>query len=153
MRLLLALLLLVLTSCARIPSPGEALKAPSFSLKTIKGEVIELRDFEGRRVLLNFWSTRCPYCIYEMPLLERAWRETDVIFIGISLDRDEEAVRELVSKIGITFYIGLDRGAIADKYGVGAIPASFLIDEEGRIKRKRVGAFANSEEVFEFIKP
>jgi len=92
-------------------------------------------------VLLDFWATWCAPCVAEMPNLRRAWERFggsgDLVIVGLSLDQDPEKVREFAEQHRIAWPL-IVRGAAAENplarlYNVTSIPATFLIDREGKI--------------------
>jgi peroxiredoxin len=118
--------------------------APDFTLTDIDGNTVRLRDFRGKVVFINFWTTWCPSCRAEMPEIE-AFRQQhegdDVVILGIDLGETAEEVRGYVESQGFGWTFLLDRdGTVAKAYGVKTIPASFFIDRKGIIRATVVGA-------------
>ena len=80
--------------------------APDFSLMSDTGQAIQLKDFRGKFVVLNFWATWCPPCIEELPSLERfhnRFAGQDVVVLGVSIDEDANVYRQFLQKEGIRF--------------------------------------------------
>jgi hypothetical protein len=69
--------------------------APDFTLATLDGATVTLSQLRGQWVLLNFWTTRCRYCVMQMPYLQAAFEENagQIEFIGINLGESEQRVR------------------------------------------------------------
>jgi peroxiredoxin len=114
----------------------EAELAPSFSLETLDGEVVTLKDYEGSYVILNFWATWCQYCDQEMPDLMafQAKYKDEVTVLSINVKEDAKTVQAYVDKKKLNLPVLLDKdGQIAKEYQVGAYPTSFLIDRAGKI--------------------
>lgn len=84
-------------------------KAPNFSLKTLDGKQVELSDYEGKKVMLNFWATWCPPCKKEMPDMEKYTQQAgdDVVVLAVNIDPEND-VQAFVEDNGITFTIPLD---------------------------------------------
>ena len=119
--------------------------APEFTLTDLAGGTQRLSDYRGKGVLLNFWATWCVPCRTEMPSMERAYRalrEKGVTILAVSLDAGSQApVEAFVKEFGFTFPILLDSsGASSRAYRVFGLPTSFLIDWNGRLVGREVGA-------------
>jgi peroxiredoxin len=121
----------------------EGAPAPDFRLRALSGGSAELGALRGRVVLVNFWATWCPPCVQEMPSLERLHRALGgqgLAVIGVSEDADEGAVREFVSRHGLTFAILRDPGArAAAAYHTTGYPETFLVGADGTLLRIFVG--------------
>jgi peroxiredoxin len=117
--------------------PKPAKDAPDFELRTPDDRTIRLADLKGKVVLLNFWATWCEPCREEMPGMERlyrAYKDRGLVVLAVSLDlQGASVVTPFVKKFGLTFPIGLDpRMAVRERYGVWAVPSTFLIDRQGK---------------------
>ena len=124
--------------------------AKNFSLESLNGDgKIELEDFRGRPVVVNFWATWCGPCKEEMPLFEKMWnkyKDKDVVFLGVNVMDDKENAAEFIKKMGITYTNLHDpSGGVLSKYGVSGLPATFFIDREGKIAFKSYGPFLGKE--------
>ena len=125
-----------------LPEVGEA--APDFILPRLSGEPISLSDFRREVVVVNFWATWCPPCIDETPSLTRfaeQMRGLGVTVIGVSVDQDAQALGKFVAGAQLTFPIARDPDqSVASRDGTSKFPESYIIDTEGRIAKKIVGA-------------
>ncbi len=121
-------------------------QAPSFNLTSFSGETIRLGELRGKAVMINFWSSWCPPCRDEAPVLEAAWKEYKeggVVFVGVDIQDKEEDARAFIQEFRITYKNGWDpTGRVAVNYGVWGIPETFFLDREGRITHKHVGALS-----------
>lgn len=108
-------------------------KLPDFTLDTLEGDRVSLRDYEGKIVLLNFWATWCVYCDEEMPDLQRLSKENDdLTVLGVNVEEPEDLVQDYIDDGGYDFEILLDKkGELAMEYLVSGLPASYFIDEDG----------------------
>jgi cytochrome c biogenesis protein CcmG, thiol:disulfide interchange protein DsbE len=114
--------------------------APDFFLPSIhqNDDPIALSAFRGRVVYLDFWSAWCVPCRRVMPELEsvrRAHPREDFEVIAVNVDTVIADARRFLDETSVTYPVAVDpAGAIARLYGVAALPASFLIDREGRVR-------------------
>lgn len=133
---------------AQDPSPRVGLEvgltAPAFALPDLAGTLHTLAQYRGGVVLVTFWSTWCAPCRTEMPALQalyETYREQGFTVLAVNLNVDGRGpVEAFVSELGLTFPILLDPGKeVGRAYRVFAIPASFLLDRQGRIASRRLG--------------
>ena len=119
-------------------------RAPGFTLTTDTGQGIDLKNYRGKYVLLNFWATWCPPCIQETPSLNQLHRELSggrFLVLGVSVDEDRDAYEAFLDRFGITFPTVRDPSReVASRYGTQLYPESYLIDPDGYVVRKYVGA-------------
>ena len=123
--------------------------APDFTLKTIDGKTISLKDFKGKVVLINFWATWCPPCREELPLFEEIYEKyKDKGFVILAINTDPENLQDFLKDFGVelTFPILIGDEKILDLYPVRGLPTSFLIDREGKIVKVRLGIYRELEE-------
>ena len=115
-------------------------------VRTIDGEMIDLSSGEHKAIILDFWATHCPPCREERPWFDELYHEfkdEGVIIVGISLDRGGESqVRPFLRDNNITFPIGFPTEEIMSKYGQGMqyIPTTYIIDSQGKVRERVVGA-------------
>ncbi len=93
--------------------------------------------------MLDFWSSWCPPCRVEAPILSQVYREyrgLPVEFIGIAIWDDAQAISAFADEFAVPYPLVVDdRGRVALDYGVSGIPEKFFIDETGAIQRSFVG--------------
>ncbi|MCL6565904.1 MAG: TlpA family protein disulfide reductase [Acidobacteriia bacterium] len=126
--------------------------AAELSLQSLDGEARSLAAYRGQVVVLNFWATWCKPCREEMPLLEKIHREyTDrgVVVIGASVDAQatEARIAPFVHEHGLTFPIwkGARLSQVEAFVGEQALPATVLLDRQGRIRRRWLGVVREAE--------
>jgi peroxiredoxin len=123
------------------PSPPKL--AEDFTLKTPEGRTVRLSEQRGKVVFINFWATWCPPCREEMPAMERLWRQhrqAGFVLVAVSLDTDRALVKPYVAEHALTFPIAFDPGLeVANRYGVRALPASFIVDRQGQVAALALG--------------
>tara|TARA_R110000787_G_scaffold55239_2_gene127653 strand:+ start:19525 stop:20022 length:498 start_codon:yes stop_codon:yes gene_type:complete len=139
---------LLITSCFTakaddLMSPVTPVKpASDFTLETPAGENLSLSDFKGKFVLVNFWAYWCSPCIKEFPEMQALYDSShkDLEIIGIHAGPYNEQAAEFVNKFGITFPIVSDPDTSLKGWDVRALPISYLIDPEGNITHRAIGA-------------
>jgi len=118
--------------------------APDFTLKGEDGTVYRLSDFRGKVVVLNFWATWCPPCRFEMPSLERAWhklRQQNVMILAVDVGESEDTIWEFTAIYSVSFPIPLDRdGSLTRKYPVIGLPTTFIVNPDGVVTHRTIGA-------------
>ena len=134
-------------------SKGDA--APDFSLSDIGGATVRLSDLKGTPVLVHFWATWCNLCVEEMPSFnEFASNEKELKILAVSEDDGgADAVLNFFGKIKPSFTILLDpEGRVADKYKSYKVPETYLIDKDGKVLHRFIGAVSwTSPNVKKFI--
>ncbi|HSJ09265.1 MAG TPA: TlpA disulfide reductase family protein [Longimicrobiales bacterium] len=121
--------------------------APVFALQSLTGDTVSLESLRGQVVLVNFWASWCPPCRVEMPGFERVYRENagnGFTILGIATDSNQrDRIQEFVTERDITYPILLGTMDVIRAYGgVDALPESFLVDRDGRIRHRVIGFFA-----------
>ncbi|MEE8318786.1 MAG: redoxin family protein [Dehalococcoidales bacterium] len=137
------------SSAGTAPEVGKL--APDFQLSNLEGQSVSLSDFRGQPVLVNFWASWCGPCRYEMPFLQQIHEEqaaNGLVVLGINLGESPGEVREFMGEFGLTFTTLLDSEQdVALMYNVRSIPTTLLIDENGVIQGRKVGAFTTMKEL------
>jgi thiol-disulfide isomerase/thioredoxin len=116
-------------------SPGEIAKdklIPNFDFNLLTGETVNLHDYKGKIIMLNFWTTWCTYCDKEMPDLEIVSQYEDVEVFAINSRESISTVSKYVDEGGFTFHVVLDEiGYFSDLFYITSLPTTFFIDENG----------------------
>lgn len=120
--------------------------APGFSLPEYQsGKTVNLADYQDKVVLVNFWATWCPPCRQEIPDFLQVRNDLapqGFEILGISLDAGGAAdVAPFAKEYGITYPVLIGNQAVTEQYGgIRGIPASFLVDRQGKIVQTWTGA-------------
>lgn len=146
MYLMKKLLGMLLIACAALMSgasaANEPVKAINFKFTDISGKTIQLSDFKGKWVLVNFWAPWCPLCWVEVPTLNELNKRRDFVVIGVGLDYgpDENVVRDTASRHNLDFHAVVAGGARRNQDSpfrqVGPVdfyPTSYIYDPNGEI--------------------
>lgn len=114
--------------------------APNFTVHN-GAQSIQLSQFRGKVVLLNFWATWCAPCIDELPSLQRLQAlRPDIQVVAVSIDDDADAYNKFLQQYSINLLSARDGTQGANlKYGSVRVPETFLIDRQGNIRRKFIG--------------
>lgn len=121
-------------------------RAPDFAAVDLtSGDSVRLSDFKGDVVLLNIWATWCEPCRYEMPSIERLHLSLGgqgLKVLAVSIDEaGPDVVREFQREYNLTFRILHDQGRSIERiYQTTGVPESFVLNREGRIVKKVIGA-------------
>jgi peroxiredoxin len=118
-------------------------EAPDFTQNDAKGNPVSLSSFRGKYVLVDFWASWCQPCRVENPNIVKAYntfKSKGFDILGVSLDRDEAAWKKAIVDDKLTWTHVSDlkfwENEAAQLYGIRSIPASFLLDPEGKIIAK-----------------
>jgi peroxiredoxin len=139
------------SACASEPEPARPSDpAPNFSLNTGDGKTVELSQFKGKVVVVNFWATWCGPCRNEIPGMLQVYNQyksKGLEIVGISLDRDGwRVINPFVQKFKITYPVVLGNGEVTEAYGgIEAIPTTFIVDRKGNIAGKHIGYLSKDE--------
>jgi peroxiredoxin len=125
---------------------GPGVTAPDFdAVDVATGDTVALRDYRGKVVLLNIWATWCKPCEEEMPSIQRLYEELGpegFEVVAVSIDKDgSEKVRDWVEARGLTFDVLHDQpGRIQRTYQTTGVPESFVINRDGLVVKRQIGA-------------
>lgn len=118
--------------------------APGFSLTDLSGRSFSLSDYRGKVVVLDFWATWCDPCKEEIPHfveMQSKYASQGLQVLGISMDDDEAPVRRFQQQFQMNYPVAIGNPKLADQYGgILGLPITFVIDREGRIAARHVGA-------------
>jgi cytochrome c biogenesis protein CcmG, thiol:disulfide interchange protein DsbE len=141
------LAVVALAACKRVSvytyKAGEPSPAPTFAITDVAGKPLNLADFKGKVVLLDFWATWCGPCKVEIPHFvefQKKYGPQGLQIVGLSLDDDGKPVREFAQKMGINYPVALADEKLTTRYGgILGLPVAFVIDRNGNIVKKFTG--------------
>ena len=131
-------------SALMISVPLHAERAPDFALRAVKsGQVVELSDFEGQVVYLDFWASWCGSCLLSFPAMtdwQARFGGERFTVVAINLDEDRDAAIRFLEGRDIEFPVLVDdSGSTPVAYDLPGLPTSFLIDRQGEIILRHAG--------------
>jgi thiol-disulfide isomerase/thioredoxin len=127
----------------------ETLESFDWNLVDLEGNMVDLNQYKGNKILINFWATWCPPCIAEMPSMQALYNDykDKAVFLFVTNDNRPE-VDQFLSKENYNLPIYQSASSPPAQLQSSSLPTTFLINEEGDIIIKKVGsANWNSEKV------
>jgi peroxiredoxin len=127
--------------------------APDFTLRSAEGRNLRLAEQRGRVVLVNFWATWCGPCKVELPHLVKLYEKykgAGFVLLGVNVDEDPKAAVALARRLGVTFPVLLDaEKTVSRLYALDSMPATVLIDRDGRVRHLHRGYRDGMEVAYE----
>jgi cytochrome c biogenesis protein CcmG/thiol:disulfide interchange protein DsbE len=154
--LLLLVILLALSGCYSTSRPGRiGTAAPDFTVKD-SDRTVTLSQLKGQVVVLNFWATYCVPCVEEIPSLvqmQQRMKPKGVTVLAVSIDVDENSYHRFLHEHGVNLLSVRDPDQKSNSlYGTIKIPESYIIDRNGVVRRKFIGAVDwTDSEVIDFL--
>jgi thiol-disulfide isomerase/thioredoxin len=141
--LVLAAALVPVAGAAELkPWSGDA-TPPALALRDLHGREHRLSEYAGKVVLLNFWATWCEPCRAEMPSMQRLQDKLagkPFVILAVDFGEGEPRIKEFLKEVPVKFTILLDRDSrTASAWRVRALPLSFVIDAEQRVRYSVLG--------------
>ena len=128
------------------PAPRLGHEAPNFSLRTLDGKDVQLSDFRGRPVWINFCATSGPPRRAEAPDIQEVYEPHEsegLVVLAISIGESTNTVADYIKRTGMTVTVGIDEGTnVAAQYRIVGIPTHFFIDREGVLREWRIGSMS-----------
>ena len=142
--------------------PGQVID--NFSLPLFSGyqfdgrSEVQLDEFRGRIVVINFWASWCKPCEQEAAELQQAWDEYgpsgDVIFLGVDYVDTEPEARVYLKKFGITYPNGPDLAtSISQYFRIKGVPETYFVDRDGVLHYVQVGPFSSIDQIKSILDP
>ncbi len=128
--------------------------APNFEVSTLTGERVQLADFRGQAVFLNFWASWCGPCRAEMPDIDRVlqkYKDDGLIVLAVNNGEPFGPAKQFIDDLQVDFtVVGLDPSQeVIGRYRVVAMPTSIFIDKNGVITRIHAG-LATADQIDQF---
>ncbi len=133
--------------------------APDFVLVDMEGNKHQLSDYKGQGVFLNFWGTWCEPCEEEFPYINNQYHQfkgQGVQVLAVNINESELAVNTFANRLQLDFPIVIDKDSqVMTAYNIGPLPATFLIDKDGKVVKYHTGQLTEElvKEYMEKIKP
>ncbi|PUB83114.1 MAG: TlpA family protein disulfide reductase [gamma proteobacterium symbiont of Ctena orbiculata] len=144
---------LLLLACGYTVAAKQPSMAPDFTLKSREGVNIKLSELRGQVVMVNFWASWCGPCRQEMPLLQQLfdrYQSLGFSLLGVNVDEDRAAADKMLSDLPVSFPILYDdRSKVSKQYQVKAMPSTFMVDRDGRIRYLHKGYKPGYEEEYQ----
>ncbi len=120
---------------------------------TISVDDLDLNQYHGQVVYLDFWASWCGPCRKSFPWLDELQeqhRDDGLVVLGINLDREAESAAEFLADTPVNFQIVLDPEArLAKQYHVAGMPEAIVLGRDGKIAFRHVGFLSKEAEQYE----
>jgi peroxiredoxin len=134
----LSLLAVTTVILATTATAGGDSPAPGFSLPARGGSTIDLSQFKGQVVMINFWASWCGPCRQEMPLLESMYKKYQPLgftLIGVNVEPDQKDAESFLKQTPVTFPVLFDaKSKVSGLYNVQGMPTTVFIDRKGKVR-------------------
>jgi peroxiredoxin len=129
-------------------APEQGAYAPNFTLESVSGDTIQLSDYQGKVILLNFWAVWCPPCLEEMPEIQNAHEKfgDQLVVLAVNAGDSKGDALSFLDSHGLSFETLLDsKNSVEAQYRVRGLPTTFFIDEQGIIQVVHIGFMAERQ--------
>jgi peroxiredoxin len=117
--------------------------APQFDLPSREGKTVNLSQYKGQVVMINFWASWCGPCRQEMPLLESIYKQYNklgFVLLGVNVEPDSRAAAEWLKQTPVSFPVLFDKESkVSQMYDVASMPSTVIIDRKGNVRELHKG--------------
>jgi peroxiredoxin len=145
------IVVLVKLNCSKKDESPKKTNLLDFTLKSIDNNEYTLNQLKGNVIIIDFWATWCRPCILSIPIfneLYEKYKDKGVLILGIGLD-EERAIRQFVERHKISYPVLIGTSEVSRKYGIRAIPTTYVIDKKGKVAARHVGFMPNLKNILE----
>jgi cytochrome c biogenesis protein CcmG, thiol:disulfide interchange protein DsbE len=133
-----------LSGCGRKEPPAVGVAPPKFTLLDLKGDKVTVPDdFSGKVVVVRFWIDSCKSCEKEMPEIDQLYnkyKDKGLVVLAINVGQSKSAAETFATRLHLTYPVLLDtNSATSERYGVKAVPFTFVVDKKGIITKRILG--------------
>ena len=126
--------------------------APTFSLPSRGGATIDLTQYKGQVVMINFWASWCVPCRQEMPLLESIYKKYKPLgftLIGVNVEPDQKEAENFLKQTPVSFPVLFDaKSKVSGLYNVQVMPTTVFIDRKGNVRLVHQSYQAGAENLY-----
>ena len=153
LRMLAAAVLAIASAGVAAALPPVGKPAPDFAAKSDSGRNVRLSELRGRVVLINFWASWCSPCRQELPLLSKIYsqyRGAGFALLAVNVDDNRKDAESMLKRLDLKFPTLFDGNKkVAKLYGVDTMPATLVIDRDGRVRYVHRGYYDGYERKYE----
>ena len=147
----LALVLCVLLALSPVQAQTVGEKAKLNHVDLFDGTRFDPKTVEGKPTLVYFWASWCPPCRGEMPYLQQVydeWASKGLVLLTIDIGETPATITKYFAENNLSLLVLLDTDKeVSQEYGITGVPETFLIDRNGIIRKKQIGAYPDKKTI------